>query len=301
MTKIDTDMMAAIIESSAQYPTGRPAEVEAQLLQRMIAGGKARCEHSQEQEPQPPEVSDLFADTLGLPEISGEELNRDTLAAGILHHGALLVRQLYKPDQLAKLQQLAATREDADREDNLPLGCSAHTFYELLEIYQNCGLLDAVRAYLDGEPVIFAERAKLRQHRAERDKFAAIPWHQDVNFFGRKSYGVNCWAAVTGCGESNPGLGIIPRRTEKLLGWSADDGIAPLDYGRAISPEALEKLCGDHPIAHPVLQPGDALLFDEMTVHETARKRWSQEKQIVTISWFFRASGFPDWGTPLAI
>ncbi|MEH6582672.1 MAG: phytanoyl-CoA dioxygenase family protein [Halioglobus sp.] len=295
----DFDIMAAVQALDGFHTDERTAEAE--LLAQMTAAGAARCERSREKTLTPPRATDLFADTVGLPEIQADQLNRETLAAGILHHGALLVRQLYSGEVLTRLQHLASTREEADRADNLPLGCTPHTFFQLLNIYQQCGLLDAVREYLDDEPVIFAQRSKLRQHRAKRDKYAAIPWHQDVNFFGRKSYAVNCWAAVTPCGEDNPGLNIIPVRTEERQGWDGDDGIAPLDYGRSMTPDELDNFRGKQPIAHPVLQPGDALLFDEMTVHQTALKRWARAEQVVTISWFFRASGFPAWGTPLAI
>ncbi len=301
MAQQNIDMMAAILESSEKYARNRPAEIEARLIEGLIKGGKARCERSPRQPMQPPVVTDLFAHTTELPEIHADQLSRDTLAAGILHHGALLVRQLYNGNQLESLRRTAASQEEADRQDNLPLGCSPYTLLELLEIYEDCGLLNTVRSYLNDEAVLFAERAKLRHHRAERDKYAAIPWHQDVNFFGRKSYGINCWAAVTPCGENNPGLSIIPRRIEDRLGWNEDDGIAPLDYGRSLPPETLQQLSSQNPIAHPVLQPGDALLFDEMTVHQTALKRWSLDEQVVTISWFFHASKFPAWGTPLAI
>ena len=300
MADNNIDIISAVRAMSDLNPDEN-AEAEAELLALMTDAGKARCERSIDKIVIRPRSTDLFENTAGLPEIHATQLNRDTLAAGILHHGALLVRQLYSDDLVTRLQAIAASGEDIDREDHSPLGCSPHTFFALLNIYHECGLLDALRGYLDDEPVVFAQRSKLRQHRAERDKYAAIPWHQDVNFFGRKSYAVNCWAAITPCGDDNPGLNIVPVRTDKRHGWDGDDGIAPLDYGRSLTPEELDLLRGDQPIAHPVLQPGDALLFDEMTVHQTALGRWVRPEQHVTISWFFRASGFPDWGTPLAL
>jgi hypothetical protein len=301
MAGSNVDIMAAVQAMSGRSAGDSPTAAETELLALMTDAGKARCQRSSALAVVRPQATDLFADTVGLPEIPAEELSRDTLAAGILHHGALLVRHLYSEDLLTRLQGIAVSREGIDREDNSPLGCSPHTFFQLLSIYQDCGLLDAVRGYLDDEPVVFGERSKLRQHRAGRDKYAAIPWHQDVNFFGRKSYAINCWAAVTSCGEDNPGLNIVPVRTDKRHRWDGDDGIAPLDYGRSLTPQELDLIRGNQAVAHPVLQPGDALLFDEMTVHQTALSRWVQREQVVTISWFFRASGFPAWGTPIAI
>ncbi len=250
---------------------------------------------------QAPACADAFPGCTTLPEITGGDLSAATLGGALLYHGGLLVRGLYSDAQLQHLRQLAVQQEAVDREDHTPLGTSPHTLFELLEVYRDCGLLDAVDGYLDGQPLMFAERTKLRQHRAETHKYAAIPWHQDASFFGRKSWAVNCWAAVTPCGDGNPGLGIIPRRTDQYHGWDPADGRAPLDYGNAMPEAELTALCEGHPAVEVVLQPGDALLFDEMTVHRTNSRPWRLQQQIVTISWFFRASGFPDWGTPLAV
>ncbi len=189
----------------------------------------------------------------------------------------------------------------ANQGDTGVLGCSTSTLFELLDIYRECGLLRVVSDYLDGEPLMFGERAKLRHHRAERDKYAAIPWHQDVNFFGKQSGAVNCWAAVTPCGRDNPGLDIIPWHPEERLGWDEADGLAPLDYGRGMPEGLLEEITARYPPVKVELEPGDAVLFDEMTVHQTALQRWERREQLVTISWFFRAAGFPDWGTPLLV
>ena len=231
-----------------------------------------------------------------LPEIDARNLDAAAIADGVVGHGALLVRGLYPADQIQRMLHLA----QGSQESPVGLGCSDVVLAALIELYRDCGLLAIVTEYLGGQPVLFGERAKLRRHLAERDRFAAIPWHQDVSFFGRTSYALNCWAALTPCGEDCPGLGVIPRRMDERVGWDGD-GPAPLDYGRRLPEGLLESLEGGHPVAYPVFAPGDALLFDEMTLHTTSRRRWQRADQVVTISWFFRAAGFPDWGTPLAL
>jgi len=301
---MENQAILAISALSAENRLARSTEIEVELVRLRIELGreilKTRAQRGQVNSTWPASV-DVFSGTKGIPEIMAGELSAETLASGILHHGALLVRGLYSPGQLERLQELSASQEAANRLDNSPLGCTAHTLFGLLEVYRDCGLLDAVRDYLADEPLLFGERTKLRHHRAERDKYAAIPWHQDVNFFGRKSFAVNCWAAVTGIGEGNPGLGIIPKRVDERVGWREEDGIAPLEYGKAISQDTLSGLGTEGLAVYPVLNPGDALLFDEMTVHQTAVRRWELTEQIVTISWFFPASRFPEWGTPLAV
>ncbi|MEP4146699.1 MAG: phytanoyl-CoA dioxygenase family protein [Halioglobus sp.] len=295
----DRPEAAEIAMLSEQNRIAVNRELEARLVDlRMEAGAGLRLNAGTLKAPEYP---DPFAGCISLPEVSGAELNATVLGGALLHHGGLLVRGLYSKRQLERLQRLAAQQEEIDREDHSPLGTSPHTLFELLETYRESGLLDTVNAYLDGQPLMFAERIKLRQHRAQTHKHAAIPWHQDASFFGGKSWAVNCWAAVTSCGDGNPGLGVIPRRTENHLGWNPADGLAPLDYGNSMPQQELAALCAGRPREDVVLQPGDALLFDEMTVHRTNSRPWRLPKQIVTISWFFRASGFPEWGTPLAV
>ena len=294
-------MIEEIEKLSARNRLAHNAGLEEDLLDLRIRDGDALRERRGALEPQQPDYPDLFAGDSGLPVISAEDFNTEQLAAGLIYHGGLLVRGLYGSQQVDRLQDLARQEEEVNRGNTGPLGCSPHTLFELLEVYRECGLLDAVREYLNGEPLLFGERTKLRHHRADRDKFAAIPWHQDVNFFGQKSYGVNCWAAVTSCGVDNPGLNIIPRRIEERLGWDEGKGIAPLDYGRAMPEELFAEVTRDHAPVNIELEPGDAVFFDEMSVHQTALKPWRLCEQIVTISWFFRANGFPDWGTPLTV
>ena len=299
MTAAISELLATIEQRSAQNRAQRSATRELELVQLRHAAARALLASPLGQ-PAKTNADDLFANCKGLPEIQAAELNADTLAAGILNHGALLVRGLFNAQHIQYLRA-SLERSLADQQAcELPLGCTPGTLFDLLEIYQQCGLLDTVRQYLGGEPLMFAERAKLRRHIAGRDKYAAIPWHQDVNFFGAQSYALNCWAAVTSCGEHNPGLSVIPRRTEQRHGWHGDE-LAPLDYGKRMADGMIAELTRDHPIATPVFQPGDAILFDEMTIHTTANKPWKVAEQIVAISWFFRASNFPAWGTPLAV
>ncbi len=51
----------------------------------------------------------------------------------------------------------------------------------------------------------------------------------------------------------------------------------------------------------PVLEAGDALLFDEMTLHRTGVTGWKVPLRDVAITWFFAPSRFPRDGTPIAM
>jgi hypothetical protein len=291
------DAIATLTEQNRQAVS---PDTEGELVRLRLEEGRRLVDEAAGRQSGPYQAADLFAGTGGLPEIEASQLSADALGAGILHHGGLLVRGLYGQEQLQRLQRLAQENALPKAQDDR-LGCSAHTLFELLEVYRQSGLIDAVEGYLGSRPVLFAERIKLRRLEREQDKYAAIPWHQDAAFFGCKSHAVNCWAAVTPCGENNPGLSILPCRSEKLHGWNLENGHAPLDYGREVSSQAFDALLEQHPPVDCILRPGDAVLFDEMTVHQTLVRPWRRDEQVVTISWFFPPACFPGWGTPLAV
>jgi hypothetical protein len=245
-----------------------------------------------------------FSGQTGLPEISGEELTSGRLSEGVLKHGAMIVRGLFDADTVNDLiRQLREEQLSGDSEGvaSVPeYGCMPSSMCSLIDAWESSGFLQCARQYFGEPPLMHAERAKLRRRVKGRDNYAAIPWHQDVNFFMQKSYALNVWCALNPVGEKNPGLAIVPRRTEERLGWSGE-GRAPLDYGNSLDPGLLESFCADHPIQYPALAPGDAVIFDEMTLHATAPRPWQIPEQLVAISWFFRASRFPDKGTAIAV
>jgi hypothetical protein len=245
-----------------------------------------------------------FAGQRGLPEISGDQLTVETLSEGVLKHAALIVRGFFDEHTVAKL--VSQLREEQQGQDDSSTtsrpeyGCAPASMCRLIDAYEESGFLRCVRQYFGEPPLMHAERAKLRRRIRGRDNYAVIPWHQDVNFFKHKTYALNVWCALNPVGEDNPGLAIVPRRTEDRLAWSGK-GAAPLDYGNSFDSAVLESFTAEHPVEYPVLAPGDAVIFDEMTLHATASRPWQVPEQLVAITWFFRASRFPDNGTAIAV
>ena len=298
--RYSSDLAADIERLAAEYRHRPSREHALQLLELRYRRGREMLAQQGNSSSPMTSAPDLFDHGQGIPEIQGPTLSGELLASALLNYGALLVRGFFKPGQVQHLLAYSEENSPESPPGHIPLGCSAQVLQGLLEAYRECGLLRTVGEYLGDEAVLFAERAKLRHQRGDRDRYAAIPWHQDVNFFGNQCYAINCWAAITPCGEDNPGLAVIPRRTEQRHGWDSEE-LAPLDYGKRLSEGDIEALSRDFPVVTPVFEPGDAILFDEMTIHTTRPKPWKRPDQIVAISWFFRAAHFPRWGTPLAL
>jgi len=244
-----------------------------------------------------------FRGQRGLPEIHRDALTLEVLSEGVLQHGALLVRDFFGSETVANLvkQLYGELPHKEHQQGSTPkYGGTPSSICRLIDAYEDAGFLSLLRQYFGEPPLMHAGRAKLRRHIKGRDNYSVIPWHQDVNFFMHKSYALNVWCALNPVGKDNPGLAIVPRRTEDRLAWSGE-GSAPLDYGKTFDPLLLERFSADHPIAYPVLAPGDAVLFDEMTLHATAPKPWRLTEQLAAISWFFRASCFPADATAIAV
>lgn len=241
--------------------------------------------------------TDMFVGETGIPEIAAKDLTAKAIASGVLFHGALLIRGLYNAKQISILSE-AAEFENAKKIRDPKSVISTFSFCKLMEAYQQSGLLKAVRGYLGDDAIVALERARLRYRGL--DAVSGLSWHQDGSYFGQKCYALNCWTAITECGRENTGLSVVPRRYNERLGADeikkSDAGKADLNYGKEILGKYLPNR---EEIVSPVFKPGDALIFDEMTLHRTAKVPEVTKHQIVSISWFFSLSRLPIFKTPL--
>ena len=111
------------------------------------------------------------------------------------------------------------------------------------------------------------------------------------------SRAVNMWLALSRCGHEAPGLDIVPRRLDYFLETQTDDAIVE----GQISQRAVEEAAGDVPIVRPIFEPGDALFFDGMLLHQTGSDPSMPRARFGIENWFFGASAFPENFTPIAI
>jgi len=263
----------------------------------------------------------------GLPEIAAADVTPELLRAGILRDGCLLVRGLVPRDAALRFADLIdrafAERElhDAGRphdaryyDEFLPhpghgevvvrpwikqgggvlAADSPMLSFEMLEMFEAAGVPRLVNSYL-GEPgALSLHKTTLRK--AEPSVPGA--WHQDGAFMGPVR-ALNLWLSLSRCGDEAPGLDIVPRRLEGIVATQTEEAV--LDY--QVSQQKAEEAAaaGGKSIIRPIFEPGDAVLFDELMLHQTGSDPSMPKPRYAIESWFFGPSAFPAEYAPLAV
>jgi hypothetical protein len=140
-------------------------------------------------------------------------------------------------------------------------------------------------------PVISVQKTTLRK----ADPSVPGAWHQDGAFMGDVR-ALNLWLSLSRCGDESPGLDIVPRRLDSFVSAQTDEAV--LSY--QVSQRMAEEAAGDKPIIRPIFEPGDALLFDDLFLHQTASDPAMPKPRYAVESWFFGGSSFPDYA-PIAV
>jgi hypothetical protein len=257
----------------------------------------------------------------GLPEFTRGDLTPGLLRAAILRNGCVLVRGLVDREAALRMadqiDRAFAERERHDRGEDwagayyeefgsepevqerpwikegggLLAADAPAVAFEMLELFRAADLAPLVDGYL-GEPGL------LSVHKTTLRKASpSVPgaWHQDGAFMGPVR-SLNLWLALSRCGDVAPGLDIVPRRLDHLVATQTDDAFLDMQVSQA----KAEAAAGDTPILRPIFEPGDALLFDEMFLHQTASDPSMPNSRFAIESWFFGSSSFPAEYAPIA-
>jgi Phytanoyl-CoA dioxygenase (PhyH) len=262
-----------------------------------------------------------------LPEIGAPELRASLIRAGILRHGCLLVRGLVSRDRAeamaAQIERAFAQRErhDAGRrtepgyyEEFTPdpgvgepvvrgwikqggglLAADAPALhFEMMELFEAARLRRLVSDYLGEPALISAHKTTLRK----ADPTVPGAWHQDGFFMGAVR-SLNLWLSLSRCGDEAPGLDLLPRRLDHYLATNTEE--AALDY--TISQRKVEEAAGaaGTRVIRPIFEPGDALFFDELFLHQTGSDPAMRKPRYAIENWFFGGSGFPAEYAPIAV
>ncbi|MET0826028.1 MAG: phytanoyl-CoA dioxygenase family protein [Acidimicrobiales bacterium] len=309
----------------------RDPDGEVQLVRLRHALGIAECAGgSSGPSPWPPAPPDRFAGTDGLATIAAADLTAEAISSAVLHHGALLVRGLLSADEVGRVvedtdraiaafdaAEAGAPRHETapwfvpfEPQDGYPIGFGRHfvretesvwavdsprATFDLLEVFERTGLVEAIAAHLGQRPVLSVKKWTLRRVPVDTN----TDWHQDGAFLGDDVRTVNVWLTLSPCGLDAPGLDVVPRRIEHLLetgthgarfDWSVGHGLAE-----------AEAAAHDTTILRPTFEPGDALLFDQLFLHRTAVSPDMTRVRYAVESWFFAPTGYPHAQIPVAL
>jgi hypothetical protein len=162
----------------------------------------------------------------------------------------------------------------------------------MLDTFDRIGLPRLVEGYL-GEPGLLSlHKTTLRK----ADPSVGGAWHQDGAFMG-DARALNLWLSLSRCGDEAPGLDIVPARIDEIV--IEHEAMLDVELTRSRAREAAA--AGGVEIVRPIFEPGDALFFDEMFLHQTASDPSMPNPRFAIESWFFSAHGFPHDYAPLAV
>ena len=181
----------------------------------------------------------------------------------------------------------------ASDQPSLMTADSPRTLFDVLDTFEEIGLVPVIEEYLGERAVLSIEKTTLR-----RTRQAWPSWHQDGSFITGGVRSVDCWLALGHCGADSDtlGLDIVPRRFDQVISFNDGDGNVPF----VIPPARVAELTGDTPVVSPEFWAGDALFFDDLFLHCTG---WPQEQHTGTRraveAWFFGASRYPTQYSPI--
>ena len=261
--------------------------------------------------------------TDGIPEVQAADLTPELLRAAMLRHGSLLVRGVMERERATAFADEIETAlesraslasgggaaegyyEEFDPGPPVDLALarkwvgdggmwaadSPKLMFEMFDAFERCGLRRVIHGYLNEVPAISIEKCTLRRVMPDSDS----AWHQDGAFLGRVR-ALNVWLSLSRCGDTAPGLDVVPERMEEIVPTGTEGAI----FNWSISPQEVEKVTTQTGVVRPIFEPGDALLFDEMNLHSTAADPAMPNPRYAIESWFFGLSGFPAEYVPIA-
>lgn len=275
----------------------------------------------------PPFYADPFPTVQGrVPVVDQDGLTTEFLGGAVAHHGALVVRGAFTPEQVARsvgsVDRARASfnaHADGDGKDgdawfqplhvapqmknqilrNMVLGHggiwladSPAATEQVLGDLGAAGILPAIAGHFDERPFFSLQKSTLRRSAPE---FRFTAWHQDGSFLTPGVRTMNAWVALSRCGGDYPapGLEILPQRMGEIL--PVDGVMSP----HSISYDLMAELAAETPTVLTEFEPGDALLFDERLAHRTHLTADMTEPRYAIECWFFAPSHHSTGYVPL--
>jgi Phytanoyl-CoA dioxygenase (PhyH) len=320
--------LSAEIDRLAEADSANPdRQTERRLLAlRHIAGIRALKSDGQTPDFPAPDSARLPADR-ELPEFRAAELTPELLRAAILRDGFILVRGLVDRDAALRFGE-QIDRAFAEREKFLEGQHPAEGYYEeflpgteeyeealsvrpwiregggvlavdspmlsavMVALFKKAGVPKLAEGYLGETPLISLQKTTLRK----AEPHVPGAWHQDGSFMGDVR-ALNLWLSLSRCGDESPGLDMVPRRLDYLVTQQTEEAVLSIQ----VSQKMAEDAAGDREIIRPIFEPGDALFFDDLFLHQTGSDPSMPKPRYAVENWFFGASGFPVEYGPIAV
>jgi hypothetical protein len=300
-------------------------EIRLVELRREAARGRRTGEG---RTPWPPGYADPFPAVEGaLPEIGRDGFATDVVGGAVAHHGAVVVRGLFSPDQVDRCvaaidrahevrEAVAEGRVEPDAsfsplpgdeplktqvlrnmvgvQGGIWLADSPTATATALEALDEVGAVAMMTEHFGDRPFFSLQKSTLRRSPAE---WRMVAWHQDGSFLDADVRTMNIWVALTPCGGDlpTPGLEVVPRRMAEIL--PVDGVMSPhsIDY------DLVDEIAAETPTIIPEFAPGDALVFDEHFLHRTHLPQEMTHPRYALECWFFAPSHHTTDYVPLLV
>ncbi len=324
--KSQVDNAAKLAELKRENSVSRSAELDREIrkYRHLVGIEVVKAASSRPDLIEPAPASPARGAESKVPEIDAADLTPELLRAAVLEGGCLLVRDLMPDGDALEMadgiEQAFSTRDhlrESGRADGTGLyeelvpeppyeltdrawieeggGVlavdSPKLMVDMLDAFDRVGLPSVIERYLGEPALISADKCTLRK--ATPDVTGA--WHQDGRFMGDVR-AMNVWLALSRCGDESPGMDLVPTRLDDYVATGTEGTWLETQVSDAVAEEAA----GDFGIVRPVFNPGDALLFDDLFLHQTGSDPSMPKPRYAIESWFFGPSAFPSIYVPLA-
>ncbi len=191
----------------------------------------------------------------------------------VLLRGALNRRAVtqFGLDALSAFAELDANSDSLSPEDKavlermeMPVPVADRSFRTRVENYAVLGapaLVDLMERV--SGPFVWHYPPQIRRQTPGKTK-GFLPFHQDAPYNKHYAGFLVCWTPLTPCGYDAPGLELALGRVDTLMEHRASGA-----WEAELAPEVQETLLKTFPIYHPVMEPGDVILFDHLCFHRT--------------------------------
>jgi len=202
-----------------------------------------------------------------------------------------LLRNALRPERRQQARSIAERempeRNNCNFADVMSHGLGPINMSVLLYVLDSA-VLDVARAYFrrmcgTSDMIIVTNGLMMRRMAAgDRVPENSQPWHQDAIGLPADFVPLNCWTLLSPdeCGETAPGLDIIPDAIPAFLGMEAPPASAALSYMKTL-PSAIAQYVDAYQPWRPLVRLGDVLIFDMLTLHRTG---WGPEQRLPRIS-----------------